>query len=481
MLLRVLLSTLALFTTIAAAQAERRVALVIGNSNYANAVRLPNPEGDAEAMASMLRGNGFETVVLGTNLGRDAMIEKIGQFAEVARIADTALFFYAGHGIQVDGKNYLVPVDAELKTELHAKNRTIDIDAVMHDAMSEAKRKLVLLDACRDNPFAKQIQSTLPKTRSTAVTSGLAEMRSGEGTLIAFATGPGQVALDGEGTHSPFTRALLAHLPTPGLEIRLALSNVRSQVLDDTKKQQSPWETTNMVGFFYMQPGSAPVTAAGPAASLPPQVGFDARQMEMEMWSSIKTSTNPAEYEAYLKSYPQGTFADLARTRIAAAKGGSQPGGAGNPGSGNVATGEIKTAEASQATEDALGLDRPKWADIQKRLTGLGFSTRGVDGSIGPNTRKGMQAWQGARGYPATGYLNRLQHDALLREVMPVSTSSSNDSDDTPKTRSYGRSGGSSNGGSGGGGGSSAGQAGEFVGGVARGLIGRGGGVRLPF
>ncbi|MDX2202822.1 MAG: caspase family protein [Hyphomicrobiaceae bacterium] len=463
MIIRLLLAFVAFAASAAVANAERRAALVIGNSNYSNAVKLPNPQMDAEAIATMLRGS-FDTVILGTDLSRDGMIEKIGQFADAARVADTALFFYAGHGIQVDGKNYLVPVDADLKTELHAKNRTIDIDTVLQDAMSEAKRKLVLLDACRDNPFAKQIQATLPRTRSTAVSSGLAEMRSGEGTLIAFATGPGQVALDGEGRHSPFTRALLAHLPAPGVEIQAAMTMVRAQVQEETGKKQLPWANTNMVGFFYMQPGAAPAVPQSSITTAAVQPSFDARQLEMEMWTSVKTSTNPSEYEAYLKAYPNGTFADLARARITAL-------GAGLQRSAPAASGEIKTAEASQSTEDALGLDRARWIDIQRRLSGLGFSTRGIDGSIGPGTRRGLEAWQAARGYPSSGYLNRLQHEALLREAVPAGAAAAQDTRGYAPTQNTGTVRNS--------GGATPGQMGEFLGGVAKGLV-KPGGIRLP-
>jgi uncharacterized caspase-like protein len=482
---------------VSGALAERRVALVVGNSSYAHAVKLPNPQNDAEAIAQLLTASGFD-VVLGTNLTREGLLERIGQFADAARVAETALFFYAGHAIQLDGKNYLIPVDADLKNELQAKSRTIDMDTVLQDAMGEAKRKVVLLDACRDNPFTKQIQASLPKTRSSALQTGLAEMRPSEGTLIAFATGPGQVALDGEGAHSPFTRALLAHLPKPGVEIRHALTNVRAQVQEETRKQQLPWENTNMVGFFYLVPGAAvnpqtsdrPTTAAVTAAVTS---AFDPRMLELEFWNSVKASAQPADYQAYLEKYPNGTFSQLAKSRLAglASPGatptlGLAPGAAAAPPA--VAGGDIRAAEANQATEDAIGLDRSKWRDIQKRLTGLGFSTRGVDGGVGQNTRKAVALWQSARSYPQSGYLNRLQHQALLAE--PVSIAADKDEDDEPAqptTRSArpsstassnrGQSSQNSSGGSSGTYGPGAREAGEFVGGVLRG-VSRG---RLPF
>ena len=464
-----------------AAHAERRVALVLGNSDYKNAVKLPNAKGDAEAIAAVLRSVGFE-VVMGTNLGRDAMTEKMSEFGRIAGGADAALFFYAGHGMQLEGKNLLIPIDADLKSELDAKVRTIEIDSVLQHTMADAKIKLVLLDACRDNPFAKQIVASAPKTRSVAVGTGLAEMRPGEGTLIAFATGAGQTALDGEGKHSPFTRALLNHIPTPDAEIRTVLTMVRAQVVEDTRKQQLPWENTNMTGFFFMNkksPGAVAVASA-PAGAAPQAAnsGFDPRVMELELWNSVKTSNSADDYKAYIEKFPAGTFSDLARSRIAALA--SKPAGtvsdASAPISPSGGASEIKSADANIATEDALGLDNDSWREVQRRLTALGFATRGADGRIGDGTRKGISAWQSARGYTVSGYLNKLQREALLKENVPTSRSASknNDDDEDSKPRRTQRSqssGGSSSSGAG------TGSAGEFVGGVVRGVIGK----KFPF
>jgi uncharacterized caspase-like protein len=470
------LTIFALVAGTLSAQAERRVALVLGNSAYKHAVQLPNAQGDAEAMAGVLKSIGFE-VVLGVNLGRDGMTEKMIEFGRLSGGADAALFFYAGHGIQLDGKNLLIPVDADLKSELDAKVRTLEIDSMLQHTMSDAKVKVVLLDACRDNPFAKQIQAAAPKTRSVAVGTGLADMRPGEGTLIAFATGPGQTALDGEGKHSPFTRALLAHLPTPNLELGQMMTHVRAQVSEETRKQQLPWANTNMTGLFYMKrDGAGPAVAALPSvAASPPASGFDPRVLELELWNAVKSSNNADDYKAYIEKYPAGTFADLARSRIASL---SRPGATA---AAPVASGEIKTAEATSATEDALGLDRDAWRDLQRRLSSLGYSTRGTDGRIGDGTRKGITAWQNARGYPATGYLNRLQRDALLQEAAPANRQNAKadeeEEEEKPRRRSTTSSSPSRPQQQGGGVPGVGGAAGEFVGGVVRGVIGK----RLPF
>src|SRR5437879_7936579 len=231
-----------------AALADKRVAFVVGNGAYKNVAPLPNPAVDAKSIAKVLRNVGFE-VVEGTNLTRDKMTEKLLDFGKKAEGADVAVFFYAGHGIAVNGTNYLLPVDADLKSEMDVKlGAAINVDLTLEQTMSDAKVKLVFLDACRDNPFAAKIRSA-KATRSVSVQSGLAEMKSGEGTLIAFATGPGQTALDGEaGTNSPFTRALLAHMAQPGVEIQQAVHKVRAQANGDAAEQQRDWRRHNHEG-----------------------------------------------------------------------------------------------------------------------------------------------------------------------------------------------------------------------------------------
>src|SRR5690348_1392349 len=218
--LTLIASLLCILFSAETALADKRVAFVVGNGAYKNVAQLPNPPIDAKAMATTLRGVGFD-VVEGTNLTRDKMTEKLLNFGKRAQGADVAVFFYAGHGIAIGGTNYLLPIDADIKSEMDVKlGAAINIDLTLDQTMGDAKVKLVFLDACRDNPFAAKIKSNSP-TRSVAVQQGLAEMKSGEGTLIAFATGPGQTALDGqEGTNSPFTRALVAHVTAPGVEIQ---------------------------------------------------------------------------------------------------------------------------------------------------------------------------------------------------------------------------------------------------------------------
>jgi peptidoglycan hydrolase-like protein with peptidoglycan-binding domain len=448
------------------AKADKRVAFVVGNGAYKNVAQLPNPPIDAKAMAATLRNVGFE-VVEGTNLTRDAMTERLLEFGKKAQGADVAVFFYAGHGIAISGTNYLLPIDADIKSEMDVKlGAAINIDLTLDQTMSDAKVKLVFLDACRDNPFAAKIKSNA-STRSVSVGSGLAEMKSGEGTLIAFATGPGQTALDGqEGTNSPFTRALIAHITTPGVEIQQAMTEVRAQVNEETNKGQLPWGHTNLIGSVYLNPVAAPPAGTQAVASNTPTASASSggSDVELEFWRSIKDSNKPEELNAYLSSYPNGQFKSLALARIASLENGP------STTTRNLTTGidpATFTEDSNQTTEDQIGLDKGQRRDVQRRLTGLGFDTK-VNGKFDEDTRAVISRWQAARGYPKTGYLNKLQHKALLTEIVSAQANSSDESDDRPARHHSSGGGGGSRHYRGGGGG---GGPGAFIGGVMGGLF----------
>jgi hypothetical protein len=268
------------------------------------------------------------------------------------------------------------------------------------------------------------------------VQSGLAEMKSGEGTLIAFATGPGQTALDGqEGSNSPFTRALIANIAQPGVEIQQAMTKVRAQVNEETNKGQLPWGHTNLIGSVYLNGAPSPAGNTAVAAAAPTAVAAaPSTDVELEFWRSIKESNKPEEFNAYLTNYPNGQFRSLALARIAALE---------NPSTTtrNLSTGidpATFTEEANQTTEDKIGLDKGQRRDVQRRLTGLGFDTK-VTGNFDEATRAVITRWQAARGYPKSGYLNKLQHKALLTEIVAITPSaSSSDEGDRPARRRAG-------------------------------------------
>jgi Caspase domain/Putative peptidoglycan binding domain len=436
MIMRFLIAALSiagLLVSATVAKADKRVAFVVGNGAYKNVAALPNPAIDAKSMAKVLRNVGFD-VVEGTNLTRDKMTERLLEFGKKAEGADVALFFYAGHGIAINGTNYLLPVDADIKSEMDVKLGTaINIDLTLEQTMADAKVKLVFLDACRDNPFASKIKSN-NATRSLSVQAGLAEMKSGEGTLIAFATGPGQTALDGqEGTNSPFTRALLANITAPGIEIQQAMTKVRAQVNEETGKNQLPWGHTNLIGSVYLNPAPA-AGASADAPNTPAVAAGPASEVELEFWRSIKESNKPEELNAYLTNYPNGTFKPLALARIAELQNGP------STTTRNLTTGidpATFTASADQTSEDQIGLGRSQRRDVQRRLTGLGFDVK-ASGKFDEATRVVITRWQAARGYPQTGFLNTLEHKALVSEIVSTKVASADEdsSDDEPARHS---------------------------------------------
>ncbi|WP_409188864.1 caspase family protein [Bradyrhizobium sp. RDM4] len=466
--LTILVSLICMALTVSAAKADRRVAFVVGNGAYKNVAQLPNPPIDAKAMAATLRNVGFE-VIEGSNLTRDQMTEKLLDFGRKAQGSDVAVFYYAGHGIAVGGSNYLLPIDADIKSEMDVKlGAAINIDLTLDQTMGDAKVKLVFLDACRDNPFAAKIKSN-SATRSVNVQSGLAEMKSGEGTLIAFATGPGQTALDGqEGNNSPFTRALIDNITKPGVEIQQAMTSVRAQVNEETHKGQLPWGHTNLIGAVYLNPAqqtqvanAAPTAASGSAPVA--ATGASSDGVELEYWRSVKETNKPEELNAYLSTYPNGQFKALALARLAAIQNGPSTTTRNLNAGVDPAT---FTDDASQLTEDQIGLDKGQRRDVQRRLNGLGFDTK-VTGAFTDETRTVLKRWQAARGYPSTGYLNKLQHKALLSEIVASTPTAS---DDSAKPARRANSAPTNNGGGGHRGGGDAGAA--FVGGVVGGMMG---------
>lgn len=388
---------------------ERRVALVIGNSAYQFTPRLPNPTNDAEAMAVALQRLGFE-VAKGIDLDRGETEMIIRDFAKNLPGADVALFFYAGHGIQVARQNYLIPVDAQLAEETDLHFEATDLNLVLGLMEREPRVNLVFLDACRDNPLSQSLARAMGSTRSTAVGRGLALVEAQDGSFIAYATQPDKVALDGDGTHSPFTAALLEHMETPGLSLSDMMIRVRNEVKETTQGKQIPREDSSLTSSFYFQP------AAAVAGTAPTPLAVPVVDGEIVFWNSIKDSAGPAQFEAYLDQFPNGTFASLARLRLdelnaAPAK------------ETDVRVAALAPAESSdpapEQIERSLGLTRQGRSRVQLALTLLGYGTGGSDGMLGPKSRAAISAWQADRGDTATGYLTSRQHAALLDAAAP--------------------------------------------------------------
>ena len=401
------------------ADSERRVALVIGNSAYRAAPALPNPVRDADAMAASLERLGFD-VTKGNDLDRAELVQIIREFAAKLPGSNVAMVFYAGHGLQVDGHNYLIPVDAELDEEMDLDFEATSLDLVMRQMEREQRVNLVFLDACRDNPLAQNLARSMGTARSTAIGRGLALVDSSVGSFIAYSTQPGNVALDGDGNHSPFTAALLNHIETPGLGLSDMMAQVRNDVITATGGKQVPWDHSSLTGGFYFQPASLAVaTETTPAAQTTVPTVTPAVDKEVVFWESIKNSTNPADFQAYLAQFPNGTFAELARLRVAAAT--AEPAAGTTQPDNQVAslTTEENAAAVAEQAERSIGLTRNGRSKIQLALNLLGYKTGGTDGRFGPKTRNAISAWQADRGEDATGYLTTQQHAALLDAAAP--------------------------------------------------------------
>jgi uncharacterized caspase-like protein len=265
----------ALLAVQSAALAGVRLALVLGNGKYEAVPALENPSNDAADLAQALRGVGFE-VIEQRDATREAMAKAVREFSERLRGADVALFFYAGHGLQMNGENYLLPVDAKIESPADVRFNTINLSDIQQEMESGAsgRANIIILDACRNNPFAEKLASS----GRAISTRGLGRIdASGEGSLIVYSTQPNNVALDGAGRNSPFTAALLKYVATPGLEVRQMISKVRGDVLQATERRQTPWDSSSLVGDVYLAgpPPAAPIVVgqnapAAPAPVAPP-------------------------------------------------------------------------------------------------------------------------------------------------------------------------------------------------------------------
>ena len=251
-----------------AAHAGKRVALVIGNSAYQHAGELANTRNDAVDMAAALRTHGFQ-VLDGIDLDKAALERRIRDFAAALVGADVGVFFYAGHGLQISGTNYLVPIDAQLRSASALDFEMVRLDLVQRTMEREAPTNILFLDACRDNPLALNLARAMG-TRSADIGRGLAPAESGVGTLISFSTQPGNVALDGTARNSPFAGALIRHLRSSSDDLSAILIAVRNDVMRETQRRQVPWEHSSLTGRFYFIPSPPAVAVTPPAAVEPP-------------------------------------------------------------------------------------------------------------------------------------------------------------------------------------------------------------------
>jgi Caspase domain/Domain of unknown function (DUF4189)/Putative peptidoglycan binding domain len=374
------------------ASAQDRVALVVGNSAYKQALALPNPVNDAAAVAAMLEGAGFR-VVLRRDIGINDMRRTLREFTDATRNADIALIFFAGHGIEIDGENYLIPVDAILERDIDVDDETVSLDRMLRVIEPARSLRLVILDACRDNPFSHSMKRTMA---SRSIGKGLAKVEpTVTDTLIAFAAKAGSTASDGAGPHSPYTAALLRHLPEPGLDLRIALGRVRDEVMLKTERKQEPFYYGSLGGsVIALVPGNAP-EAAATTIHPPPS---EQANLEITFWNSIKDDKNPRLFEAYLHRYPNGAFADIAR----------------------IALEGLKTAAlappADRADDSVLIADAVTLNEIRERLYELNFDPGPPDGPFGDAAREAIREFEEQSHLPRTGAATQ----GLLRRLRAI-------------------------------------------------------------
>lgn len=413
------------------ASAAPRVALVIGNAAYEHTTPLRNSRNDAADMASALRAVGFE-VIEGLDLDKSGFEEKLYEFAAAAQGAEATLFFYAGHGLQVDGENYLVPTDARLMREIDLRLRTFELTAFT-DEMRGATN-MVFLDACRDNPLARSLVRSMGATRSAAVGRGLGRVDSTSGTLIAYATQPGNVAGDGAGRNSPFTEALLAHLATPGQSVNDLMTVVTGAVMSATGGRQQPWVHSSLPHTFHFVSGTAPDSATETAADTEDTTSERLRaerlaadraliRSNVEVLNGVianlsEKQTAYFEVESNLRSEGEDTAALRQQIR-------------------KISERMELLVEYRNALEDALEeekerlelerLTEPEAAAhelslalarvdrilVQRALALLGFSVGAADGKFDSRTRAAIRAFQETRGTPVTSFLTRKEFEAL--------------------------------------------------------------------
>ena len=374
------------------ANAEARVALVIGNSDYGPAIgKLKNPVNDAKLMTATLKSLGFtvETVLNADQKTMKKAIKAFGSRLQQAGKGATGLFYYAGHGVQVEGANFLLPVGAEIEKESDVEIESIAADDVMTQMQFAGNAvNLVFLDACRNNPLARS---------SRSVATGLARLDAPRGSFVGYSTAPGDVAADGEGANSLYAIALSEELKKPGISIEEAHRNVRARVLAETGQKQTPWDSSSLTGAVVLA-GLTPEVAGGTNKTAQPST-------ETVYWESIKNSSDPNDFNSYLKRYPGGPFADLAKNRLKAlqAKATTAP----------AMTQSAATKSIEPGTTEAA-LSQQQRKQIELALLNEKINPGGIDGNFDHDTRVAIKTWQYNSGMQPTGTLSPEQIAKLV-------------------------------------------------------------------
>jgi hypothetical protein len=367
--------------TTAGAFAGRRVALVIGNSAYRHTPRLENPRNDATDVGTSLKQLGFE-VMQSVDLDKASMDRRIRDFASALEGAEAGVLFYAGHGLQVGGQSYLVPVDAQLTNAAALDFEMVRLDLIQRTMERATRTNLLFLDACRDNPLARNLARAMG-TRSAEIGHGLAAIESGVGTLISYSTQPGNIALDGQGRNSPFSAALAKRMGARDEDLASILIDVRNEVIMATQGRQIPWEHSALTARFFFTPLKAQ---------------HEPREIELAFWASVKDSGSPALLGTYLERYPSGEFAPIARVLIERYRGEAKA----EP----ALRGEAGLADERQRATLARAL--------QTELQRVGCSPGAVDGEWGARAKGALEQFARAT---KTGVATDVPTHAALEAV----------------------------------------------------------------
>lgn len=402
--------------------ASKRVALVIGNSNYEAVSQLENPRNDSTDVAAALERLGFD-VMLFHDLNYDKMRRNLREFSRRAQGSERALVYFAGHGIEVNGTNYLIPVDAQLRNDLDVEFEAIPLDSGMSAVEGAGELRMLLLDACRNNPFLTKIKKT-SSTRS--IGRGLARVEPAVGTLVSFAAKEGTTADDGEGRNSPYTAALLENLEEPGLELNFLFRKVRDKVYQTTRGRQQPFTYGSLPGkkIFLKSPtdnalAAATMTPQNPVPNLPARNSQDSLlAAEMLYWNTVKDSADAALLNSYLEEYPDGKFSTIARLMIARIKP-EQPRAAVQPAQAEPPADEEENTRVAAIPPQTPVTDRASIAEVQSKLYQLNYDPGPADGAIGARTVAALNAFQSDNGLAGDSRLTVGLVDRIRAQSVP--------------------------------------------------------------
>lgn len=379
--------------------AEKRTAFVVGNANYANAFPLENPVSDAHLVAETLGGLGFD-VTLATDLKRSELAAQFSAFLNETKGADLTLFYYAGHGMQFEGRNYLLGTDAALQSTFDVQSEALPLDRIVKMLEEKSRAALVFIDACRDNPLATDFYTQNYSPTRALTTHGLAPMTGRfQGSMLMFAASPGQVAYDGTSGNSPFTEALARHLPTENVEILTLMKRVIRDVKAETEDKQVPTVTNDLALEVYLNLGEDN------------QGGVIAAAQEEAIFEAALAINTERAWDIYLKRFPRGSMRDLAlaaREELTAQVLAQAPGGVVSD-SGRVTV----LRETAAAAERTLGLSTEDARTVQAALNARGYNAGSEDGVIGQRMRRAIADFQAAAKLPSTGVVTRGTAEAL--------------------------------------------------------------------